>query len=134
MATSGFPQNTYMHGFTKLFRSFVPVHWYNKTPHTDSRDNNAYQYLHFVFLFENKQVLNICNVLPKWSIYSNNGHVLPVCCWTILTRYNFEVKSLRMIQTKYGPLFQLIRGRRFSKHVTIYHFKCIKRLTCISLH
>jgi hypothetical protein len=30
-----------------------------------------------VFLFENKQVLNICNVLPKWSIYSNNGHVLP---------------------------------------------------------
>jgi hypothetical protein len=52
-------------------------------------ETNAYQYLHFVFLFENKQVLNICNVLPKWSIYSNNGHVLPVCWWTILTRYNF---------------------------------------------
>ena len=45
-----------------------------------------------MFLFENKQVLNICNVLPKWSIYSNNGRVLPVCRWTILTRYNFESK------------------------------------------
>jgi len=44
-----------------------------------------------------------------------------------------KVKSLRMIQTKYGPLFQLIRRRRFSKHATIYHFKCIKRATCLSV-
>ena len=68
-----------------------------------------------MFLFENKQVLNICNVLPKWSIYSNNGHVLPVCRWTILTRYNFESKVPKNDSDKIWSIIPVDSGKKIFK-------------------